>query len=449
MTKIDNNINGEKTTKYYHVTIASNFVKGFDKYKKVYSKENLKASTFSEQFFILKKDELDIGITKASKLLQKVGIKEDFLIVLETDIGDLLTHNDHETGLAQYIKQNYIDLVSVYTLDEECNLKAIRIEDLTAKSFELNFDLQRDYNEIRPRSISILPVKSGCQANCDFCFSTYSVSEDLEKGLLKNDSIEFYLKLAKERGASRAVITGGGEPTLIAHNKLLEMIEQCSSYFPQKVVLITNAHNYAIQKPHEILKRLNELKEHGLTDLSISRHHYDDAKNEEIMKLHTPIDNILKVNKNAQTELNIRLISVLQKGGVDSKEEIARYLNWAGSFGVEQICFKELYVATSSESYYHEYSANDFSYENQVSLRLVLEFCEEHGFKKVQELPWGAPLYEGIFAGNRFTIAVYTEPSLYWELVNGLSRSWNIMSNGDCLASLEDKNSFIEQKIKG
>ena len=435
-------------SQYYHITIASNFIKGFNKYKKVYSKENLKLSTFSEQFFILKKNELDIGIEKASKLLKKVGIEEDFLIVLETDIGDLLTHNDHETGLAQYIKQNYIDLLSVYTLDEEHSLQAIRIEDLTAKSFELNFDLQRDYNKIQPRSISILPVKSGCQANCDFCFSTYSVSEDLEKGLLKNDSIDFYLKLAKEKGASRAVITGGGEPTLIAHKKLLEMIGACASYFPQKVVLISNAHNYAIQKPHEIVASLKALKEHGLTDLSISRHHYDDAKNEKIMKLHTPIENILKVNKSANIELDIRLISVLQEGGIDSKDEIANYLKWAGSFGIEQICFKELYVSTSNESYYHEYSANDFSYEHQVPLRLVLEFCQEHGFKKIGELPWGVPLYEGVFSGNSFTIAVYTEPSLYWELVNGLSRSWNIMSNGECLASLEDKNSFIERKVK-
>lgn len=77
---------------------------------------------------------------------------------------------------------------------------------------------------------------------------------------------------------------------------------------------------------------------------------------------------------------------------------------------------------------------------------MVLEFCEENGFKKVGELPWGAPLFEGVFNDHKFTIAAYTEPSLYWELVNGLSRSWNIMSNGECLASLEDKESFIKRE---
>ena len=101
---------------YYYVTIASNFIKGFDKYKKVYSKENLKASTFANQFFVLKKDELHIGIKKASKLLHKVNIKNDFLIILESDIGDLETFSDHETGLAQYIKKNYLDLKAVIVM---------------------------------------------------------------------------------------------------------------------------------------------------------------------------------------------------------------------------------------------------------------------------------------------------------------------------------------------
>ncbi|CAA6821525.1 MAG: Radical SAM protein [uncultured Sulfurovum sp.] len=429
---------------YYHVTLASNFIKGFDKYKKRYSKVNLKASTFPEQFFVLKRNELSIGIDKATKLLNKLGNREDFLIVLVTNIGDLETYNDHETGLAQYLKQNYIDLLAVYTLDREKSFIPMRIEELTAKSFELNFDLEKNYETIRPRSISILPVKSGCQAKCDFCFSTYSVSEDLEKGLLENNSIERYLKLAKEKGASRAVITGGGEPTLIAEHKLLDMVKTSALYFPHKVVLISNAHTYAIEASNEIVKKIQALKEHGLTDLSISRHHYDDVRNEAIMKLHTPIENILELKKSGLITLNIRLIAVLQKGAIDSKEEIKNYLDWAGSFGVEQICFKELYVSTSSESYYHEFEANEFSYSRQVPLALVLEFCHEHGFKKVSELPWGAPVYEGKFNGNYFSIAAYTEPSLYWELVNGLSRSWNLMSNGDCLASLEDKHSFVE-----
>lgn len=41
-------------------------------------------------------------------------------------------------------------------------------------------------------------------------------------------------------------------------------------------------------------------------------------------------------------------------------------------------------------------------------------------------------------------IACYTEPSLYWERVNGVSRSWNLMSDSRLFVSLEDLNSQID-----
>ena len=436
---------------YYYITIASNFIIGFDKYKKIYSKRNLTHSTFANQFFLLKKEEFGIGIAKAKKLLEKVAIKEDFLIVLGTKLNHQKTFKDHSTGLGQYIKQNYIflDEVSVFEDENYEILVSKRIEDITALSYRLNFDLKKEYKTLSPRSISILPVKNGCQASCDFCFSTYSVSEDLEKGLLQNDTIEYFLKLSKEKGASRAVITGGGEPTLIKEEVLFDIIEKCAKYFPAKVVMITNGYCYATQSFDKIEEQLERLTQKGLTNLSLSVHHYNRAKNTQIMHLDNPIENILEVFRDNRFSLVLRLICVLQKEGINSHKEISNYLKWAGSFGIKEICFKELYVATSLESYYFEYSANDFSYENQISLSLVIDFCEQNGFKQVATLPWGSPLYEGYFEGNFFSIACYTEPSLHWELLHKLSRSWNIMSNGECLASLEDKSSFIEKEDKG
>jgi hypothetical protein len=430
--------------KMYYVTIVSNFVKGFDKYKKVYSKEGLTHSTFDSQFFVLYHDELDIGINKAKKLLQKVGIKDDEIIVLETEITQK-TYNDHATGMAQYIKQNYIYLENVYAYDEVGGLLLRRIEDVMAHSFELNFNLVRAYQKLRPRSISILPVKSGCQANCDFCFSTYSVSQDLEKGLLESNNIEDFLSLAKDQGASRAVITGGGEPTLIESTKLYEMIAQCATYFPQKVLLISNGYKYAMQNTAILEETFAHLQTSGLTNLSLSHHHYHAEKNTQIMKLHIPIENLLSFCQYRDFGIKLRLICVLQKEGIDSTKEIGNYLKWAGSYDVKEVCFKELYVSTSLESYYHTYEANDVSYAKQVPLSLIIDFCKNQGFTLSHTLPWGASVYTGTYQGYYFSIACYTEPSLYWELLHQTSRSWNIMSNGECLASLEDKESFIRR----
>ena len=41
------------------------------------------------------------------------------------------------------------------------------------------------------------------------------------------------------------------------------------------------------------------------------------------------------------------------------------------------------------------------------------------------------------------TIAAYTEPSVSWELAQGECRSWNLLADGRCYASLETKHSEI------
>ena len=95
------------------------------------------------------------------------------------------------------------------------------------------------------------------------------------------------------------------------------------------------------------------------------------------------------------------------------------------------------------ESLYHRHAANEWSHANQVPLSLVLDFAERHGFTEIARLPWGSPVFRGEWRGRRLQIAAYTEPSLFWERVHGIARSWNLMSDGRCLVSLEDRASEI------
>src|SRR5881398_2880608 len=62
---------------------------------------------------------------------------------------------------------------------------------------------------------SVLPVRVACNLGCPFCFSKSSVSA------LKHERVDWrkldvasYYRFARERGATRLVITGGGEPLL-------------------------------------------------------------------------------------------------------------------------------------------------------------------------------------------------------------------------------------------
>ena len=430
----------EKTM--YHVTVLSNFARAYDKYSRTYDKKLLPESTYPDQFFVLHKSELNIGIKKAQKLWDKLKIPNDRLLILETKISDELRSNKR-TGLGQYVCSSHIEVFAL-----EVDGQKITPEDAYAMSLKLSNDTVHKYEDLVPRSVSVLPVAKGCQAKCPFCFSHSSISDDQRQKPLSDETIEHVLREAKKRGANRAVITGGGEPTLLPHPRMIKMIEQCAKYYG-KVVMITNGYNLGHMDESNRLATLLEYQNSGLSVLSISRHGVDSDNNAKIMNLDTKSDLIANTLTNYSDQfsrLKMRWVCVLQKGGVHDEDTLKKYLDWVRSTGIREICFKELYVSTSQESVYHDNRSNIWSLQNQIPLKLVLNFVKENGGEKIGELPWGSPIYRITWKDHILDIAIYTEPSVYWERKNKLCRSWNLLADGTCYASLEDRDSAIALK---
>lgn len=195
---------------------------------------------------------------------------------------------------------------------------------------------------------------------------------------------------------------------------------------------------------------LSAYHEAGLRVLSISRHHFDSAVSQRVMKLPTNVESVVQTwRRGAERwpELKLRLVCVLQQGAVDSSESIENYVEWATRQGVTEICFKELYVSTSIESVYYVRESNRWSERNQVPLSLVSEFAVKFGFEVESCLPWGAPIFRGLYQKQQMRIAAYTEPSMYWERTQEMARSWNLLADGRCFASLEDLESEIVRDV--
>ncbi|MBL4698458.1 MAG: radical SAM protein [Phycisphaerales bacterium] len=443
-------IDNQLLPEWYHVTALSNFVKGYDKYQGRYSKAHISQSTFPDQFFLLREEEIPIGVSKASRLVDKLGLDGDRLIVLKTRMPENQLRNDHASGVAQYVPQDFIDLDSVYFIDNEQSLDVLklipaRIEGVVAQSFEVIDRTLLPWDQLTPRTISVLPIAMACQASCKFCFSKASVSSGFEGRISDWGRIVSVLETAKEAGAERAVITGGGEPTLLKGDQMLKLVGECASHF-SKVVLITNAHLLGEMDTEKRLAALLCLDQAGLSVLAISHHHYDAAQNAEIMGLDTKTEKVVKTfrdHEEAFRNISLRFVCVLQDEGVSSVPDIEHYLSWSAGQGVAQVTFKELYVSTSNESAFSDLAANDYSAKHQVSLSVVYDFAAKHSWEKVSELPWGAPIFKGEWDGRCMQIAAYTEPSVYWERANGVARSWNLMSDGTALASLEDPMSQV------
>jgi hypothetical protein len=428
----------------WYVTVLSNFARGYDKYARVYSKQGIPESRFPDQFFLLREAELSIGIAKAASLLAKLDLPGNRLVALRTSVLTEHLQPNARTGLGRWVASPMISVDMVAFINSD-RLSPVSVEDLYACSLSVLHPQLAAYSKLAPRSVSVLPVAKGCQAACPFCFSEASVSIEQTQANLDLVHVRRVAGMAYARGANRFVITGGGEPGLLPSQRLLQLIHVGHDTIG-KTVLITNGHHLAALDETALTQTLNDYAENGLNVLAISRHHFDEAANSLIMGIKTTLEDIARIWRSmqeARPAFVLRLICVLQRGGIDSPALLASYLDWATGLGIREVCFKELYVSSSVESVYHRHAANAWSLSHQVPLSLVLEFAAMHRLEEGGRLPWGSPIFVGQWRGKPIRIVAYTEPSLFWERSTGIARSWNLMADGRCFASLEDRASEV------
>ncbi len=425
----------------FHVTLLSNLARAYDKYQGTYRKSAIPESRYPDAFHLLTKCKLAIGVNKARGLLDKLAIPGDRLLVLRAELSSESLRPNLRNGIGLVLPSPDLPLAGLHEVAPDGGLgEALRLEDAMARSLALHASAFLPWEAIRPRSISFLPIARGCQAACPFCFSEASASAEQSQARVDWIGVNHWLQRAMAHGAERAVITGGGEPTLMKRAELLQLVQVCRERF-DKVVLITNGLALAAHGATEAAQWLTELHAAGLGVLAVSRHHVDDAANTALMKIDTHTPALLRSQRPAG--LRLRLVCVLQRGGVDSGTAIDHYVRWAAANGADEVCFKELYVSTSEESVWYAHGANEWSARHQVPLSLVHRWADAAGLREIARLPWGAPIYGGSIGGREMRVAAYTEPSLFWERRNGTARSWNVMADGRCLASLEDRASLV------
>ena len=109
--------------------------------------------------------------------------------------------------------------------------------------------MSASWHDCRYLTCSVLPVRFACNCTCPFCFSKSSLSA------LRHDIVDWqqldldrYFGFACERGASRLVITGGGEPFLRA-DAVLGIVRRGKRYF-EEVACFTNGSLFARATTH-------------------------------------------------------------------------------------------------------------------------------------------------------------------------------------------------------
>lgn len=209
----------------------------------------------------------------------------------------------------------------------------------------------------------VLPTESSCNGSCKFCVTrfrhmpqSYLTPELLSKALanLSLDKIE---------------ITGGGEPLL--NSSISEIIKICSER--AKTSMYTNG---SLSLPAESER---------LSLLCVSRHHYSNRRNTEIMGV---CSDIYKLK--AKINVPIKLSLVLFRSGINSARELRNYIDWAIEQGANSVVARQLFEPLCDGQYKSLYgnefvSALDIAsgldgdamFANKVSLedKIFYDYC--------------------------------------------------------------------------
>ncbi|MCB9640390.1 MAG: hypothetical protein H6728_01845 [Myxococcales bacterium] len=243
-----------------------------------------------------------------------------------------------------------------------------------------------------------------CSARCVFCSETLVHKEaSTLSATLRPDSAYF-------EGLQRALLAlrdlplcyslSGLEATDQAAwlEDLLDVLQthQDDGGKVEEKVLYSNAAGLARETTGERL--LPRLRAFDLTRLEISRHHNRQENNDAIMRFRRgqPIQEQAIFERTLRDlldiEIPVRLVCVLQVGGVDSIKGVWDYLAWAASFGVKDVVFREY------SRLHHLYQENQ-TYRHIESHRVVLEDLLAELFS--QPLPQGCT-WSGLTVGYYF-----------------------------------------------
>lgn len=190
-----------------------------------------------------------------------------------------------------------------------------------------------------------------CSARCVFCSETLRprgggrLSASLRPGPGYVEGLRRVL--AELRGLPVGYSLSGLEATDDPDwlEPVLDLLQEHAARSPiEENVLYTNAAGLARETSGARL--LPRLAAFGLTRAEVSRHHHRRERNDPIMRFRPgrPIRDpavFERAIRDALDHLPVRLVCVIQKGGVDSFDEAVDYLAWAAGLGVRDVVFRE------------------------------------------------------------------------------------------------------------
>jgi len=187
----------------------------------------------------------------------------------------------------------------------------------------------KENSEVDEPYVNLYVRTKYCNAKCQFCTFADDASNYNEKK---------YIEVLKEISSKiriKKIAFTGGEPTLY-WDKFKSSVLIAKDMCPD-ANLSMNTNGFRLQQLFE--DPISKL----FQNIHISRHHFDDALNDEIFIAKTPTGEEIKwAQSMTEDKYQIQLSCDLIKGYIDNKEKLYQYMDWTNTLEVNNIGFVSL-----------------------------------------------------------------------------------------------------------
>ena len=211
--------------------------------------------------------------------------------------------------------------------------------ELHLKEYSCSLNGRQPYKFDKPYINMYVRLSNTCNASCKFCaFCGHYQKFDVQK-------FKYVLKYINDRIRINKLSFTGGEPTgdFSLFKEMLSFVNELNP----NIFTVVNTNGLNLSKMDKL----------DINSIALSRHHYDDDKNNELFNITNisadEIANFAKDNSNLHLSCN------LVKGYIDSQEEVLRYLDWCDSINARDVGFVSLM------------SANDFCKERFIDYTVI------------------------------------------------------------------------------
>lgn len=232
--------------------------------------------------------------------------------------------------------------------------------------------------------ITFTPYASvrSCSARCGFCSENLRKTDGGVPASRLRPAPDYFDGLARALRALRGVPLSWSLSGLETSDdagwmlQLLHTLTASENDGPviEDRVLYTNGAGFTAPRG-EALRRA--LQRFGLSWLELSRHHHDGAVNQAIMRFRPEVaigDQAVfeRTARQLANALPLRLVCILQRGGIGQPKDVAAYLSWARQCGADTVVFREF---SRLDDGYRDNATARYLRAERVSMDALLTAC--------------------------------------------------------------------------